>query len=66
VTRYIFKFPRCDAENITVDADSFGEATDKAVAERVKHITPTKIDGEIYEQKPTLTNPAPGHAGGNK
>lgn len=61
MTRYIFKFPRCEAESIIVEADTFGEATDKAVAERVKRVTPTKIDGEIHEQKPSLTNPVGGH-----
>ena len=57
---YQFKFPRVEAETIKVDAESFGEAADAAVGIRMAHCTPTKIDGEIYEQKPTLTNPAGG------
>lgn len=56
--KYSFRFPRVDAENIIVEADTFGEAADEAVELRIAHATPTKLDGEIYEQKPTLTNPA--------
>jgi hypothetical protein len=57
--KYIFAFPRCDAEKIIVEGDTYGEAADKAIAERIQHIAPLKADGEIYEQKPSLTNPNP-------
>ncbi len=57
MTKYIFKFPRVDAESIVVDADGFGDATEKAVAKRIANVTPTRVDGEIYEQKQSLVNP---------
>ena len=68
MTKYIFAFPRCDGEKIIAEGDTFGEAADKAIAVRVQHVTPMKADGEIYEQKPTLTNPNPltGHSMGGK
>ena len=55
--KFIFKFPRCDAETIIMEAESYGQAADKAIAERIKHVSPVKADGEVYE-KPTITNPA--------
>jgi len=66
--KYIFKFPRCDTESIVMDGETYGEAADKAIAERTKHITPLKADGEIYEHKSSLVNPLSlsGHADGKK
>jgi hypothetical protein len=54
---YIFSFPRCDAEKIRAKGATYGEAADKAIEIRTRHVTPLKADGEIYEQKPSLTNP---------
>ena len=56
--KWIFKFPRCDAETIITEGNSYGEAADKAIAERVHHVTPLKADGEVYEPKGSLTKPA--------
>jgi len=64
--KYLFSFPRCDSEKIVSEGETYGIAADKAIAMRIQHITPLKADGEIYVPKPSLTNPAPGHAGGNK
>jgi hypothetical protein len=56
--KYIFKFPRTDAETIITEGNTYGEAADKAIAERVLHVTPLKADGEVYEPKAkSLTNP---------
>ncbi len=56
--KYIFKFPRNDSESIVTEGNTYGEAVDKAIAERIRHITPLKADGEVYEPKgSTLTNP---------
>lgn len=57
MTKYIFKFPRVESESVVVEATGFGEAAEKAFSERVKHVTPTRIDGEIYEPKPSLVHP---------
>jgi len=57
VTKYIFKFPRCDAESIITEGNTYGEAADIAIAKRIEHCTPLKADGEPYEPKPSLTNP---------
>ncbi len=54
---YLFKFPRCDAESIKVEAHTFGEAADKAIVERVLHITPLTAEGTVYEPKTSLTDP---------
>jgi len=59
MTKFAFKFPRVDGSTIIVEGDTYGEAADKAIAERTRQVTPLKADGEIYEQKPTLTNPNP-------
>lgn len=57
--KYLFKFPRCDAETIIAEGNTYGEAADKAIAERVKHITPLTAQGEPYEdRKASLTKPA--------
>ena len=58
--KFIFKFPRCDAETIVVEGNSYGEAADKAIAERIKHVSPVKADGEVYQEKASLTKPAGG------
>jgi len=55
--KFIFKFPRCDAETIITEGNTYGEAADKAIAERIKHVTPLKADGEVYNEKASLTNP---------
>ncbi len=55
--KYIFKFPRIDAASIVTEGNTFGECADKAITERVKHITPLKADGEVYDPKGSLTNP---------
>ena len=55
---YVFKFPRTEAEAIRTKGMTYGEAADKAIAIRTKHVTPLKADGEIYEEKASLTNPA--------
>jgi hypothetical protein len=65
--KYVFKFPRIDAESITMEGETYGEAADKAIAERVKHITPMTAEGTVYEPKPSLVNPKPlTPTGGNK
>ena len=43
--KFIFKFPRADAESIVTEGNTYGEAADKAIAERVRHVTPLKADG---------------------
>jgi hypothetical protein len=59
--KFIFKFPRADAESIVTEGNTYGEAADKAIAERVRHVTPMKADGEVYEPKgASLTNPKGG------
>lgn len=55
--KFIFKFPRVDAETIVAEADTYGQAADKAIAERIKHVSPVKADGEVYNEK-SLTSPA--------
>jgi hypothetical protein len=55
---YIFKFPRTEAESIRTKGATYGEAADKAIELRTKHVTPLKADGEVYEPKSSLTNPA--------
>ena len=59
MVEYIFKFPRVDGSTIISEGDTYGEAADKAIAERTRQVTPLKADGEIYEQKPSLTKPIP-------
>jgi ribosomal protein L37AE/L43A len=34
--KFIFKFPRADAESIVTEGNTYGEAADKAIAERVR------------------------------
>lgn len=58
--KFIFKFPRCDAETIVAEGNSYGEAADKAIAERIKRISPLKADGEVYNEKGSLTKPIVG------
>ena len=55
--KFDFRFPRCDAEIITTEGETYGEAADKAITERVKHVTPLKADGEVHVPKSSLTNP---------
>lgn len=68
MTKFVFKFPRLDAATVITEGETYGEAADKAIAERTRQVTPLKADGEIYEQKPSLTNPNPltGHPMGGK
>lgn len=54
--KFAFKFPRCDAETIIMEGATYGEAADKAIAERIKHVSPVKADGEVAD-KASLTNP---------
>lgn len=57
--KYLFKFPRCDAETVITEGNTYGEAADKAIAERVKHITPLTAQGEPHDdKKASLTRPA--------
>ena len=56
--KYLFKFPRNDAETIIAEGQTYGEAADKAIAERVKHVTPLTAQGEPYDDKKSLTRPA--------
>ena len=58
--KFIFKFPRTDAETIITEGNTYGEAADKAIAERVQHVTPLKADGEVYNDKASLTKPTGG------
>jgi len=55
--KYIFKFARCDAETVVTEGNTYGEAADKAIAERVKHATPMTAVGEVYNERSSLTNP---------
>ena len=57
MTKYKFKFPRIDAESITVDAADFAEATQKAIVERDAHTRITKVEGEEYTEEKSLVNP---------
>jgi hypothetical protein len=54
--KFLFNFPLCDAETIIMEGATYGEAADKAIAERIKHVSPVKADGEVYD-KPSMTNP---------
>jgi hypothetical protein len=58
--KYSFTFPGLKGETIITDGETYGEAADKAIEERTKHVTPLKADGELYEQKPSLTHPVAG------
>ena len=57
VTKFAFRFPRVDGSTIISEGDTYGEAADKAIAERTRQVTPLKADGEIHVQKPSLTDP---------
>lgn len=59
-TKYVFKFPRCEAASIVTEGNTYGEAADKAIAMRVQQVTPLKADGEVFNEKPSLTNPKGG------
>jgi hypothetical protein len=54
--KFAFKFPRVDAETIIMEGATYGEAADKAIEERKKHVSPVKADGDVYD-KPSMTNP---------
>ena len=55
--KYSFTFPSLKGETIVTDGETYGDAADKAIEERTKHVTPLKADGELYEEKKTLVNP---------
>jgi hypothetical protein len=57
MTKYKFRFPRIDAENVVVDAEDFSEATKKAIAERDAHTRITRVEGEEYTEEKSLVNP---------
>jgi hypothetical protein len=44
-----FHFVRVPDSDITVDGATFAECTQKAYDERMKQVTPTKIQGELTE-----------------
>jgi hypothetical protein len=54
--KFAFKFPRVEGETIMTEGNTFGEAADKAIAERIARISPIKADGEVAD-KASLTNP---------
>ena len=56
--KFTFRFPKVDAETIIEEGATYGEAADKAIAERVKRITPLKADGDVYDERASLTKPA--------
>ena len=56
--KFSFRFPRVDAEVIVTEGETYGEAADKAIRERTLHVTPLKADGEIYDEKSSLTKPS--------
>lgn len=45
--KYTFQFPRIDADNIIVEAETFPEAVQKALSARMEQVTPKKIHGEV-------------------
>jgi hypothetical protein len=47
--KMIFHFSRVIDSDITVEAENFGDCVQKAIEERMKACTPTKINGEIVE-----------------
>ena len=47
--KMIFHFSRVVDSDITVEAATFGECVQKAIEERVRVCTPTKINGEVVE-----------------
>lgn len=55
--KWAFRFPKADAETIIMEGNSYGEAADKAITERVKRITPLTAPGEVYDDKKSLTSP---------
>lgn len=55
--KFSFRFPRVDAEVIVTEGTTYGEAADKAILERTQHVTPLKADGELYDEKASLTKP---------
>ena len=44
-----FHFPRVDATDISVEAESEGQCLDKALAERAKQCKPVAVKGEVQE-----------------
>jgi len=47
--KMIFHFIRVVDADITVEAETFGECVERAIQERIKACTPTKINGEVVE-----------------
>ena len=47
--RMIFHFTRCADSDIPVEGATLAECTQKAFDERMKQVTPTKVQGEVVE-----------------
>ena len=47
--KMVFHFARCDASDITVEGENYGDCTQKAYFARLAQVTPTKIQGEVVE-----------------
>jgi hypothetical protein len=54
--KMVFHFTRATDSDITVEGSTIAECAQRAFNERMKQITPTKIQGEVVEDK-TLVNP---------
>jgi hypothetical protein len=54
--KMVFHFSRVVDSDITVEGSNVAECAQRAFDERMKQITPTKIQGEVIEDK-TLVNP---------
>jgi hypothetical protein len=54
--RMVFHFPRAADSDITVEGSTIAECAQRAYNERMRQITPTKIQGEVVEDK-TLVSP---------
>jgi hypothetical protein len=53
MVKYKAKFPRVEAQVITVEAADFEEAVVKVLAERKKYVTTTRLDMEVDEGDPS-------------
>ena len=47
--KMVFHFSRVVDADIQVEAETFGECVERAIQERIKACTPTKINGEVVE-----------------
>ena len=54
--KMLFHYPRISESNITVDGADMVECAQKSFAERMKQVTPTKLQGEVVDDK-TLVKP---------